>query len=547
MPTHIPNNVWLSREALLLVGVVFALYVLRNIWQFTARFRSPLRLLPGPPRESYLWGNLRSILKDDAITEKWTQQYGATYKMPGLFAVYRLNTVDPRAVAHVLSHTENYPKPVHLRTLLGATLGQGLLIAEGETHKRQRRIMNPSFSPGQIREVTPIFFDTANQLRDVLNAILSKAPGVDGLEVDVYSWVGRAALDIIGLAGFGYRFNALYDESNELFRAFHDMFKAMGEARIFGLLRNRFRILRYIRTKRDRVMQASLATTNRIGMELVRAKKEAVQQEMHTKDVEKSRIVGRDLLSALIRANMAADLAPAHRMSDEEVLAQISTFIVAGHETTASALTWTLYSLAQNPEAQDKLRAELSLVAEEAPSMDDLNALSYLDMVVKESLRFHSPVHGTLRIATNDDEIPLSHPFVDVRGVSHNSVRVQAGDYVGIEIMVMNKSKELWGEDADKFRPERWGEELGAASDIPGIFAHTLTFIGGPRACIGYRFSILETKALLFTLIRSFEFAPVPGKEIGLKNVIVARPYVKGEEDTGLHLPMIVKRVSKAA
>ncbi|KZT61473.1 cytochrome P450 [Calocera cornea HHB12733] len=549
---QLPSRLSLSREAYVLALALLSVYLLRGVWLFLQRFRSPLRHLRGPERESLVWGNLKSLIKDDTITERWAERYGATYRMPAIFAKWRLNTIDPRAVAHILSHTETYSKPDHIRVMLGGVLGEGLLIAEGEVHKRQRRIMNPSFSPGQIREVTPIFFETGAQLRDVLNSILSKSPSPDGVEIDVYSWVGRAALDIIGQAGFGYHFNALYDESNELFRAFHAMFEAMGQAQVIGLLRNRFRILRLITTKRDKIMKASLNTTNRIGMELVRAKKAAVQQEMRLSSskaeegVEKSKIVGRDLLSALIRANMAADLSPAHRMSDEEVLAQISTFIVAGHETTAAGLTWTLYSLAQNPAVQDKLRAELSLVEDEAPNMDDLNALPYLDMVVKEALRFHSPVHGSLRQVQHHDTIPLSHPVVDAYGKTHDTVRVQAGDFVGIEIMVMNRSKALWGEDAGEFRPERWAEELGGANEIPGIYAHTLTFIGGPRACIGYRFSIIETKALLFTLIREFQFAAVPGKVIKNKNVIVARPYVDGELDTGFHLPMIVSRVSKA-
>jgi len=547
MSVQLPDRAWLSREGLLLAGVLFAVYVLNGVWQFSKRFRTPLNLLPGPPRYSYFLGNLPQYFKDNTIGEKWSKEYGTTFAVPVMLGRKRLDTIDTRAVSNIPAPTETYPKPDHMRVLLGSTLGNGLLIAEGDVHKRQRRIMNPSFSPGQIRDVTPIFFETAGQLRDVLNSILSKAPGPDGAEIDVFNWVGRAALDIIGWAGFGYRFNSLYDETNELFLAYHNMFEAMGQSRLLGILRNRFKLLRYIPTKQDRVMKASMKTTNRIGMQLIRAKKEAVQQELHSTDVEKNKIVGKDLLSALIRANMAADLAPAHRMSDEECLAQISTFIVAGHETTASGVTWNLLSLAQNPEVQDKLRAEVSLVAEEAPSMDDLNALPYLDMVVKESLRFHSPVHGTLRHAVHDDEIPLSKPVVDKNGVSHDSIRVQAGDLVGIEIILMNKSKELWGEDADKFRPERWSEDLGGANAIPGVYSHMLTFIGGPRACIGYRFSIIEAKALLFTLIRSFEFAPVPGKEIGINNVIVARPNVKGEDVKGLQLPMIVKRVSKAA
>jgi len=153
---------------------------------------------------------------------------------------------------------------------------------------------------------------------------------------------------------------------------------------------------------------------------------------------EKSKIVGGELLSALIRANMADDLAPAHWMSDEEFLAQITAFMAAAHETSAVSVLWTLLSLAQNQEVQDKLRAELSLVSEEAPSMDDLNALPYLDIVVKEVLRFHSPVHQAIRTVVQDDDIPLSRPVVDKHGMILNSIHVQSGELFAVEILAIN-------------------------------------------------------------------------------------------------------------
>ncbi|KZO98272.1 cytochrome P450 [Calocera viscosa TUFC12733] len=538
---------WLSYEAFLLLLVLFAGGALYRAYRLSRRFFSPLRHLQGPKPSSFLWGSIKEIVKDDSIVDDWVIQYGGTFRLQMLLGNYRLSTIDPRAMSHILSHTEIYPKPEHLRHVLGAIVGQGVLVAEGDDHKRQRRIMNPSFSPGQIREVTPVFFDTASQLRDVLNSILSKSPEAEGAEINMYGWFGRGTLDVIGQAGFGYRFNALYDETNPLYCAFRDMMQAIGDSDLLGVLLNRFRFLRWLPLQHNRMMHQSKATTYRIGMELVRAKKEAVLQEMQSQHLEKSKIVGRDILSSLIRANMSADLSPAHRMSDEEVLAQISTFIFAGHETTAAGLSWTLLSLAQNPAIQAKLRAEVSLVSEESPSMDDLNALPYLDMVVKESMRYHCPVRGTVRIATRPDTIPLSRPIVDRYGRMQDHVTVQAGDSVGIDSLAMNHAKEFWGDDALVFRPERWEENVEGANAIPGIYAHQMTFIGGPRACIGYRFSVIETKALLFTMIRSFEFSPVEGKEIGMKDVIVMRPLVKGEEKAGFQLPLRVRRVQRTA
>ncbi|KZT61468.1 cytochrome P450 [Calocera cornea HHB12733] len=515
-----------------------------------ARLRTPLRTLRGPPSSSFLWGSIKEVIADESVVDRWAEEYGGTFAVRELLGGYRLCTTDARATAHILSHTSIYPKPMPLRMVLNSVIGPGLLVAEGDVHKRQRRIMNPSFSPGQIREVTPIFFEKSQQLRDVLSSILSKSSAPDGEEeINMYAWFGRATLDVIGQAGFGYRFNALYDETNELYVAFREMIQAIGDSGLVGVLLNQFWLLRMLPLKHNRTMRRSRSITQRVGMELVRAKKEAVEQEMQNRGgVEKGKIVGRDILSSLIRANMAADLSPAHKMSDEEVFAQISTFIVAGHETTSTGLSWTLLSLAQLPRVQDKLRTELLLVPEEAPSMDDLNALPYLDMVVKESMRYHCPVRGTARVATQADSIPLSRPLIDRNGVSHDHMTVQAGDSIGVETVLINHSKEYWGEDAKEFRPERWEspEWTEGANALPGIWAHMMTFIGGPRACIGWRFSVIETKAMLFTLLRSLEFLPAEGTEIGMRDVAVIRPFVKGREGDGFQLPLRVRRVPRA-
>ncbi|EJU01814.1 cytochrome P450 [Dacryopinax primogenitus] len=490
---------------------------------------------------------MREVRKDDTVLMKWSEEYGSTFGARVVLGNYKVYTVDPRALSHILNHTDIYPKPEYLQNILASMVGgRGLLLAEGEEHKRQRRIMNPSFSLGHIKEIMPIFFDTAHQLRDSLNSILAKVSESEGTEIDMFSWVTRAALDVIGQAGFGYRFNALHDESNELFCAVHDMIEAAGKSPLLGILMGRFQLLRHLPLEYNRKMTEARATTRRIGMALIRKEKAAVQQEMQGK-LEKSNVGRRDLLSALIRANMSPELALHQRMSDDEVLAQISTFIVAGHETTASGLAWTLYSLSLSPRVQDKLRLELQQASEEAPCMEELSALPYLDAVLKESLRLWCPVRSTVRVATRADQIPLSTPLVDRQGRRHDYVQVQAGDVVGVESVVVNHAKEFWGEDAHEFRPERWEEGLEKVKEIPGVWAHTMAFLGGARACIGYRFSVMEMKAILFTLIRAFEFAPIEGQEIGMKDVIVIRPFVKEQKEKGIQLPLRVCKVHRAA
>ncbi|TFK67116.1 cytochrome P450, partial [Pluteus cervinus] len=118
---------------------------------------------------------------------------------------------------------------------------------------------------------------------------------------------------------------------------------------------------------------------------------------------------------------------------------------------------------------------------------------------------------------------------------------------VVVPILAMNRAKWIWGEDAAEFRPERWASVPEAAMAIPGIWGNMLSFLGGPRACIGYKFSLVETKALLFTLIRSFEFElAVPVEDLTKRSTIVQRPVLKSDPEGHSQLPLLIKPVSQS-
>jgi len=179
--------------------------------------------------------------------------------------------------------------------------------------------------------------------------------------------------------------------------------------------------------------------------------------------------------------------------------------------------------------------------------MDQLNALPYLDMVVRETLRVHPPVPSSMREAVKDDILPLSKPFTDRKGVVHDVIRVRKGQTMLIPILLVNRDKSIWGEDATEFRPERWEKIPEAASTIPGIWGNLLTFLGGPRACIGYRFSLVEMKALLFTLVRAFEFElAVPATDIMKKTMIVQRPLLRSDPNSGNQMPLLIRPVIRS-
>ncbi|KDQ54074.1 hypothetical protein JAAARDRAFT_38679 [Jaapia argillacea MUCL 33604] len=513
---------------------------------------SPLRRLQGPRSDSWFYGNFKQIFttENSTLHEEWVAEYGHTLKYKGMFNLDRIVTTDLRAIQHVLSQSI-YERPPEARFTLARILGEGLLFVEGEEHKNQRRIMSPAFGSTHLREMTDIFMAKSIELRDVwMSQIASEATEGKPIRLDVLSWLSRTTLDIIGLAGFNYKFNSLstHLKPTELSKAFGTILEKGQQLSLMALLQAFIPPLRIIPTQRDRRRNKARKTMDRIGRELLAEKKAAIttsiaaeRGETKISEVGKKSVQGKDLLSLLVRANMATDLKDSQRLSDEDVLAQVPTFLTAGHETTSTATTWSLFAMALAPEVQSKLRQELLSVPTDTPTMDELQALPYLDAVVRESLRVHAPVPSTTRVAMRDDVIPLSTPIVDKDGKSLSEIRICKGDTVFIPILAVNRSKLLWGEDGFEFKPERWENPPQAISSIPGVWGSMLTFLGGHHACIGYRFSVVETKAILFTLLRAFEFElAVPKEDVVKRATIVQRPFIKSATDKQTQLPMFV-------
>lgn len=165
-----------------------------------------------------------------------------------------------------------------------------------------------------------------------------------------------------------------------------------------------------------------------------------------------------------MKSNLATDLPPDQRISDEDILHTINTFMFAGSDTTSLAVTWTLVLLARDPDIQTRLRAELLNIVPPTPlsrlTTEEIESLHvvisnhhYLNNVARESLRLIPPVHSSLRVATQDDELPTSYP-VHLRDGSisdQKSILVRKGDLVHVPVEAFNLDKEIWGENAWEF------------------------------------------------------------------------------------------------
>ncbi|KAN0139247.1 Cytochrome P450 [Lactarius tabidus] len=531
-------------------GVYLVYIVVRNVRAY--RF-APIRDLPGPKSVNWLTGSLPGHVWEPDSQDyqlEWMRQYGPTIRYYGWFNMVRVLTMDPQALSYILNSPE-FEKTEDSRLFLGETLGKGLLCAEGLKHKQQRKFISPAFGLPQIRAFSQFFVEKANEFRDALITEVTRSSQPDGsLRLDAFLWLNKITLDIIGEAGFNHSFGSLYQEES------HEMTEGFRKSTMFYPLSVKFILpaffppARLIPTERSQALASTVGAIRAIGRKMISQKKSEIlaSTDADTKGgVGKKDIQDRDLLSLLIKANMATDIPDNARMSDEDILAhseEVPTFIIAGHETTSTAVTWGLYALGGNSKVHDKLNAEARAFHTDTPSMDELNEMTYLDYFIREVLRLYAPVSQTDRVAMEDTVIPVGKPYVDRHGIRRYEIRLRKGDPVLIPIRAINRLKSLWGEDADEFKPERWEAVPEAVKSLPSVFSNMLTFNAGAHACIGYRFSIIEMKALVFSFVRAFDFElAIPPSEIVGRTLIVSRPFLASNPDSGPQLPLVIRPV----
>lgn len=519
------------------------------LWKVLRQFvvKSALDNLPGPPSASILLGNLKQIYdKQGWAFHRQLEQYGPVSVLHGKFGRKIVYVFDPKAM-HTIAVKEQYVYDEarwFLRMNL-YTVGPGLLATTGEQHRQQRKMLNPAFNINHMREMIPIFYEVTHKLRSALEATLKDGPK----EINLVNWMGRTALELIGQAGLGYSFDSLTEESVDTYGgalkmfipslyglALYLQFWPYIEATIPLSLR-RFlaqklphqgfqRLRRVVNTMYDR------------SIDIYNEKKAAIAKG--DEGVKQLFREGKDLMSILLRANMTAE--DKDRLSDEELIGQMSTLTTAAMDTTSNALSITLDLLAKHPEAQAKLRQEILDAQNNSGGndlgYDDLVGLPYLDAVCRETLRLVPPAIFRFRETREDVVLPLSEPVRGLDGTMMLEVPIPKDTTVFVGIYTSNTRKALWGEDAYEWRPERWLSRLPDAvldAKIPGVYSNLMTFWGGGRACIGFKFSQLEMKVVLAVLISTFTFEHSE-KEVKWNLAGVVYPTVGNETNPSLPL-----------
>ncbi|KAI9446009.1 cytochrome P450 [Lactarius indigo] len=514
----------------LLALVVFPAFLAYAYYRRRSDF---LRKLRGPDSSSFLYGNDIEVHYQKEVGDrefKWAREYGNVWRQHGCLGRDILVVADPKALRYIL-HVPDYrfDKPKNVQKTIELMHGRGLIWANGETHRRQRGIMNPAFSAPQMRAFLPVFENSASKLAQIWKEGAIAADPSGQPVINVIEWLSRTTLDVIGEAGFGFRFRSLDGLENPL-RKQTESLSNLGASSQYDLV---FRtlwdyipgplldLIRYMPTSRYRGLRGYSAFMRNFSRGII--EKSVIEGD------------GKDVMSVLLRANASED--PKGRLSDIEMVDQISTILFAGHDTTALSLTWYFYEIARNPEIQERVREEIAAIRAkkggEALSAADLEGMAYTLATLKEALRLHPIVYVVPRKASRDDVIPLASPIVTKSGEQVSSIRVRKGTSIIINISVYNRLPEIWGADANEFNPERFMNIDKSKHLNIGVFGNSLTFSGGARGCIGWRLAVLEMQTIIVTLLENFEFSLPPQTEetrIYRKPAGLMKPMVEGRK-----------------
>ncbi|KAI0368654.1 cytochrome P450 [Pilatotrama ljubarskyi] len=538
-------------SSMLIPLAALSLYAVWRLFQAFTR-RSPLDNIPGPASASILWGNTPAFFNHNNwdFVEKLVETYSPVSAIHGFLGAKWLHVYDPKAIHSILvKDVSSYRKGSGTEVGAQLLLGPGLLATNGEQHKRQRKMLNPVFSAAYMRTMTPFFHEVVGKLRDAIEARISAgAP-----EIDIAGWMARAALELVGQGGLGHSFDPLVhetkDDYTEAVKALIPVFAEVEWIRFFLPFVNylgpawfRRMLLDLVPHKGVQRLKRIVDVMHRRSLEIYHERKAAA---LRGDDPTSSHSAnGQDVMSVLLRANIAASADD--KLPDEEVIAQMSTFILAGVDTTSNALSRILHLLAEHPDIQAKLRAELQEAYErygDKIPYNELMQLPYLDAVCRETLRLHSPVTFVGRETACDTILPFSTELRGVDGTLMTEVVVPKGTVILLNNQACNVSKALWGEDAHVWRPERWLQPLPREVEearVPGIYANLMTFSAGSYSCIGFKFSQLEMKVVLSTLVRSFKFG-LPDKPVTWNSAAVVYPTMGGPDNLRAEMFLKVK------
>lgn len=439
---------------------------------------NPLLPAPRPPQRPLGLREMVRTVKDSSIATFTDDAYERDFLDRSFLWARAYIVNDPEAIKHVLlDNAANYTKTQLARRLLEPGLGQGLLTSEGETWRRHRRVMAPSFDPRSVASYGPLMTEhTAAMLAgwDRLS---------NGAELMLDQAMMRLTLDIIAQA----MFSADAADIADLVATGAERYQVEVRPTLFDLMP----LPPWIPRLRSMKLAKRIFSDFDLKIDRMMAERRA------------GTIERQDLLARLLAAR---DEETGTGLSTQEIRDQIITIFMAGHETTSLALTWTLYLLSQHPGVEAKLHEELTtVVGDRTPRAEDVPHLRYARMIIDETLRLYPPAHTLSREAIAADEICG-------RSIPPRSV-------IYVVPWVLHRHRKLW-ERPERFEPERFSPERSAGRHR---FAY-VPFGAGPRICIGAAFAITEAILILGTIVQRYRLRLKPGHPVEPRGLITLRP-----------------------
>ncbi len=384
----------------------------------------------------------------------------------------------PEYIKQVLQeNNHNYNKNVASTELLKSVLGTGLLTNDGASWLQRRRLIQPAFHRQRIAALGSLITTETTKLLDQWD---DRPAGEAWL--DVSNQMMGLTLRVVGLALFGADMSGEVDTVGTSFTAILNF-----------LTRAAFRpylLFPGVPARGKRQFQAARRELDQVVYHIIaRRRREGIEAS--------------DLLSMLVQAR---DEETGESMTDRELHDEIITLLLAGHETTAVALSWAWYLLSKQQGVESRLHDELdSVLGGRVPTSEDLPQLPYARMVIEETMRLYPPVWSILRRAVGDDEIGPYH--------------VPAGTSIFISPYAMHRHPDFW-EDPETFDPERFTPARSAGRPH---FAY-VPFGGGPRQCIGNTFALTEAQLILATVAQRYRLRMDPASQVKPNALITLRP-----------------------
>jgi len=448
----------------------------------TARSESKIgSALPGPRGLDLIW-TLAALAGGDMLRTfgRLVERHGPVFgvRLPiGLGMAVMV--AHPDAVERVLrSNRGNYIKG---SAYDGARLllGEGLVTAEGERWRRQRELATPAFRPARLRVYL-------KAMADCTRGLLEDWTGRDLSVLDLGAEMSRLTLAIAGRTLFGL---AAEDLSERAMAAFGTALAGIGRRGPSHL-----QVPLWLPSPGNIRLRRAIRELDAIVYEIIGRFRAG-----RARDPEAS------LLGAYIESR---DVETGQGMDDRQLRDEVMTLYLAGHETTASLLAWTLYLLARHPEINQRVVEELSgagLDLDDSPGMDQLKGLTYLSQVIDETLRLYPPAWTVARNAVGEDRL-LGR-------------RVPAGAIVMVSPYFTHRLEAFWPDPA-RFDPERFAPD---AARLRHPFAY-LPFSLGPRICIGMQFALYEARLVLAMVLRRYRIGTVDDNEVGCRAAGTLKP-----------------------